>query len=117
MKVNPTKEVYLKKSFSSDPEELKATINSLVDSYNTQISRISIETSFSSYIAQDVVIAAGATANIQHFLGVIPKWRIILRQTGNGVITDVTSGWTAKIISLKNNGAESVTISVMIVRE
>jgi hypothetical protein len=68
-------------------------------------------------VAKDVVIASGATVKIQHFLGVIPKWRIILRQTGNGVITDVPSEWNTKTISLKNNGAESVTISVLIARE
>ena len=68
-------------------------------------------------MAKDIVILAGSTLGIQHFLGVIPKWRIILRQTGNGVITDVSSEWNTKTISLKNNGAEDVTLTVLIARE
>jgi hypothetical protein len=98
-------------------EEIKERLNDLIDAFIFQSSSISIESNFNAYIAKSVTIGAGSTKAIQHFLGVIPKWRIILRQTGNGVITDVSSEWNAKSITLKNNGAEDVTISVMIARE
>jgi hypothetical protein len=81
---------------------------------------ISLRSNFNCYVAENVVLAAGTTVKIQHFLGVVPKWRIILRQTGNGVITDVNdspSDWNDKIISLKNNGAVEVVLSVWIGRE
>lgn len=98
-------------------EEIKQRLNDLVDAFIFQSSSISIESNFNAYIAKNVEIKAGKTAVIQHFLGVIPKWRIILRQTGNGVITDVSSNWNKKNIELLNNGAEDVTISVLIARE
>lgn len=98
-------------------EEIKIRLNDLVDAFVFQSGAISIDSNFNGFIARDVVIAAGATLKIQHFLGVIPKWRIILRQTGNGVISDVPSEWDNRTISLKNNGIESVTISVLIARE
>lgn len=78
---------------------------------------ISIQSNFDGYIAKDVKIPASSSVQIQHFLGVIPKWRIILRQVGNGVITDIPSEWTTQVVSLKNNGAEEVTLSVFIARE
>lgn len=109
-----------KKVFGDVPkevEEIKQRLNDLVDAFVFQSSSISIESNFNAYIAKDVNIASGNTVTIQHFLGVIPKWRIILRQTGNGVITDVPSNWNKKSIELLNNGTEDVTISVLIARE
>jgi len=37
-----------------------------------------------------------------------------LGQTGNGLVTKGVTDWTAKHIYLKNNGAESVTITILI---
>lgn len=98
-------------------EELKIRLNDLVDAFVFQSSCISIESNFNGFLAKDIEIGSLATVKIQHFLGVIPKYRIILRQTGNGVVTDVPSEWDSKVISLKNNGAEKVIISVLIARE
>jgi hypothetical protein len=100
------------------PEEKKLdTLNNLIEEFNFLRKSISIQSNFDGFIVEDVSIGIGATVKIQHFLGVKPKWRIILRQVGNGVISDIPSGWTDKEISLKNNGAEAVIISVFIARE
>lgn len=72
--------------------------------------RISFDDNFSSFLAQDVEIAAGATALIPNALSVIPNERYIVRQTGDGVITDGT--WDIKTLRLVNNGSVTVTISV-----
>lgn len=117
MTSRPTREIYSQKAFTSDPEELKTKLNALVDAYNTQITRISMDSSFNGYLAENIVVSAGATTTVEHFLGVIPKWRIILRQEGNGVISDIPNEWTSKYITIKNNGAEQVTLSMLIARE
>lgn len=106
-----------RKALTTDPEEIKSRLNDLVDAVVFQTGGAAVESTFGGYLAKDVVIGTGGTLAIQHFLGVIPKWRIILRQTGNGVITDVSSDWNTRSISLKNNGTEDVIISVLIVRE
>lgn len=72
--------------------------------------RLSFDDNFPSFLVQDVVIAAGATAFIPNQLTVIPNERYIVRQTGNGVITDGT--WDIGTLRLVNNGAVEVTISV-----
>lgn len=90
--------------------------NKLVSAYNFISKNMSLQSNFNCYIAQ-VKIPATSQTIIQHFLGVVPKYRIILRQEGNGVITDIPSGWTSDVVTLYNNGAVEVSITVMIVRE
>lgn len=68
---------------------------------------------FRSFLVKDVTIAAGATAEIPNRFSDtrrIPTERYIVRQTGNGVITD--GEWTVDTLELVNQGASSVTISV-----
>lgn len=72
--------------------------------------RLSFDDNFPSFLARDVEIAAGATALIPNQLSVIPNERIIVRQTGNGVITDGV--FDIDTLRLVNNGAVTVTISV-----
>ena len=99
-------------------EDVIRAYNKIAKGVNFSNKRISIQSNFDGYIAKDVEIAANTSVKIQHFLGVKPKWRIILRQTGNGVITDIPEEWTDKVISLKNNSTtDSVKISVFIARE
>lgn len=102
----------------SSMEDVIIRFNELVKGVNYTNKFISIQSNFNGYIAEDVTIPASSSVTIQHFLGVKPKWRIILRQTGNGVITDIPGEWTDRVISLKNNSStESVVISVFIARE
>lgn len=63
-----------------------------------------------SFLAQDVTIEAGDTAEIPNALSVIPNERTIVRQIGDGVITDGT--WDINTVRLVNNGAVTVVISV-----
>jgi len=106
------------KQLDDDAEtpEIIEGYNKLAKGINFSNKRLSFQANFDGYIAE-VTIAAGSEVKIQHFLDIIPKWRIILRQEGNGVISDIPSGWNDKFITLKNNGAVSVTISVLIARE
>ena len=90
--------------------------NELADMLNYTLKFLSFRSNFDGYIPT-VKILASSTLQIPHFLGVIPKYRILLRQEGNGLITDVPTSWTTDYITLKNNGTEDVTISVLIARE
>lgn len=72
--------------------------------------RLNFDNNFASFLARDIVIEAGATAIIPNALRVIPNERVIVRQVGNGVITDGT--WDSNALRLVNNGAVTVTISV-----
>lgn len=59
-----------------------------------------------------VTLAPNETKIISHGLRSIPQYRIILRQTGNAVITDVDENWTEKTIGLLNNSANTVVLTI-----
>jgi len=71
---------------------------------------LDFDRNFQSFLAKDVEIAAGSEAEIPNPLNGIPTERYIVRQTGDGVITDGT--WDAQTLRLFNNGAVDVVISV-----
>jgi hypothetical protein len=97
-------------------EDVVNSINKTNNFINFLSKNISLQSNFNCFIAE-VEIPATSQLQIQHYLGVVPKYRIILRQQGNGVLTDIPSGWTNKVITLYNNGAVTVTATIMIVRE
>lgn len=97
-------------------EDVINTLNKLISAFNFLSKNGSLQSNFNCFIA-NITIPATSSVKIEHFLGVIPKYRIILRQEGNGVISDIPSGWDNKVITLYNNGAVEVKATVMIVRE
>ncbi len=90
--------------------------NDVVRLLNFVLKSLSFQSNFNGLVTS-VDIPASSELKITHFLGVVPKWRIILRQEGNGVISDIPSGWNDKFITLKNNGAEAVSLWLLIARE
>lgn len=62
-----------------------------------------------------VTIPANSTLRVSHKLGIKPKYRIILKQEGGGLITD--GAYTNKYIELINNGGSEATIAVIIVKD
>jgi len=61
-----------------------------------------------------LTLAPNESRIIPHGLRSIPKYRLILRQTGNAVISDVDAMWTDKTIGLLNNAAVATTITIKI---
>lgn len=72
--------------------------------------RLNFNDNFNSFVVEGVTIAAGATVVITNQLRNIPNERTVVRQTGNGVITD--GSWNIESLELVNNGAVEVVISV-----
>ena len=103
-------------SYDMSQDDIIDALNKLINQFNFTNKFLSLQANFDGNIST-VTIKAGTTVKIEHFLGVTPKWRVILRQEGNGVISDIPSGWTDKLITIKNNGAEDVTLSLLIARE
>ena len=78
------------------------------------LTRLGLVENFEGFRVDNLTIAAGTMAKITNPLLFIPSARIIVRQTGNGVITDGT--WSSQILELFNNGLVPVTISVIFYR-
>lgn len=101
---------------NDDDQTWTERINSIVDAFNFTLKNLSLNKNFSSKIV-DVVFASGETKNIAHLLGVRPKYRIILRQEGNGVLSDIPSAWSDKVAVIKNNGSVTVRATIMFLKE
>ena len=77
----------------------------------TGLIRLNFVENFQSQRTNNITIDAGQEARITNTLPFIPSARIIVRQTGNGLVTDGV--WDIQILRLINNGAVPVTISVI----
>jgi hypothetical protein len=94
------------------PENFKA----LVWEFYNAMSTITLGDNFSAQIVQ-AVIGANTEVKIPHRLGVVPKYRLILRCLGSSEIVDGLNEWTNTEIYLKNtNIAVQSTVTVMILR-
>lgn len=93
------------------------TIDELFKRFNDQqVDGISLKNGLSGEILT-VTFAPNESKIVNHGLGRIPSYRLILRQTGNAVITDVDSAWTDKTVGFLNNSANTVTITVKLFLE
>lgn len=63
-----------------------------------------------------VTIAATTEEQIRNELSFIPTRYIIVSQEGNGLITKGTTEWSSNFLYLYNNGAASVTATVIFFR-
>jgi hypothetical protein len=102
---------------ATDQEDVLLRLNELIDQVNFLGRNLSFQSNFDGQIVENLTFVAGETKTIPHSLGKIPKFRIILRQEGNGVLSDIPSGWSTTSIKIINNGAVTVTATIMIVRE
>lgn len=59
-----------------------------------------------------VKLAPNESKIISHGLRATPLYRIVLRKSGAGEVTDIDSLWTDKTIGLKNEGANTVVITI-----
>jgi hypothetical protein len=101
---------------SEDFSVLMEKLNELIEGVNFLNKNMSLSNNFNGYIFTDTW-TSGQTKKIQHFLGTKPLYRIILRQEGNGVLSDIPSQWDDKVISMINNGASTVTATILVLKE
>jgi hypothetical protein len=77
--------------------------------------QINFQQNFQAFFAPNVSIPAGQQVSIinQFRNGVIPSGRIITRQTGNAVIVDGPTDWTANTLYLSNPSLNDAVITVL----
>ena len=75
------------------------------------LSRLSLVDNFEAFEVTGLTILAGETAVITNALPGVPSKRLIVRQVGNGVVSDGV--WDSNILRLINNGSDTVTVSVI----
>jgi hypothetical protein len=95
----------------------ESAFGQLVDILSTGLSKLTIGDNIDGQVIENMTIPAGSDINVPHSLKEIPKYRIILRQTGGGLITDSpNSPWTDTNIYLNNSGGTDAVATILIVR-
>jgi len=94
-------------------EFTEAGLKDIVNEFLTILTKLSFDDNFNASI-KEVVLPASASVPVEHSIQVAPKYRIILRQTGNATITDGT--FDEKTATLVNNAAVEVRLTVMFLR-
>ena len=77
---------------------------------------LSLKKGLSGEIIQ-LTFAPNESKIVNHGLRNKPKYRLILKQVGNAVITDVDAAWTDKTVGFLNNSANAVTITIKLMLE
>lgn len=77
--------------------------------------RLDLVENFNSF-EETVEIANGEEILIANRLKQAPSKRIIVRQTGNGLIVDGSSTWNTEQVSLKNEGPNRVKATIIFMR-
>lgn len=104
MKISYFEPKFDEKSYSDNMVQLTTALTSLTLGNN-----------FSGQIIEDIEIPATTTIKIAHSLKQTPKYRIILKDTKSGQITDEAI-WNDKYIYLRNNSANATIISILLMR-
>lgn len=92
------------------------SFSSLTRLLETILGRLSLIDNFESFEVQDIEITSGDEVTIGNKLTTIPSKYIVVGQTGNGVISKGDTQWTAKYLYIKNNGPDTVKVSLIFMR-
>jgi len=89
------------------------------DGLNSLFQRgITLTNNMNGQILTVTLPSAGTEVGIRHNLKITPKYRIILRHRGNGIVIDGPTAWDGSTVYLKASQAtENLTITFMVMRE
>jgi hypothetical protein len=103
--------------------EPESDISTIVEEYNQMVKylnflfkSLSLQSNFDGQVI-DIDIPATTNKRIYHRLGIVPKYRLILRQEGNGLLSDIPLEWTDKFVTIRNNGAVQVKATILLLKE
>lgn len=92
------------------------TLEGMVRLLETVLHRLSFTDNFESFEVQDIEITSGSEVTIGNKLTSIPSKYIIVGQEGHGVISKGDTQWSAKYLYIKNNGPDTVKVSIVFLR-
>lgn len=96
------------------PNYNQENLPEMVDSLNTVLDNgLLFEANLNGQIIENIELPANVNVGISHNLKMVPKYRIILRQSVGSYISDGDSDWTDRQIFLKSNIGTTVTIILM----
>jgi hypothetical protein len=96
-----------------DIETLKSKINDTIVQLNFILRSLTLSNLDGEL--KTVTVPANTTLRISHRLKLVPKYKIILNQSGGGLITDGAK--TRNYIELTNSGGTDAIVTLIIVKD
>ena len=99
-------------------EYLRNAFTAVLRELATGLTQLDFADNFRSFIVENQILPAGISTQIRNGLrnGEIPRWRLILRQSGGGAVIDGTETWDADFVSLLNTGGTDATVTAVFFR-
>ena len=97
----------------TDPEEMRQILNRNITELNFVLRSLTL-TNFDGEIITTQLPAA-STVDIPHKLGIVPKYKILLKQVEGGLVRDVE--FTENYVRLQHLGVTPTTITFIIVKD
>jgi hypothetical protein len=92
-------------------------IRNLVKELATGLKRLDFVNNFESFQTSEITIAANTEESIRNELDSIPNSMIILKQTGNALVTAGDTTWTSNFLYVKNHDASnSATVKILFIK-
>lgn len=94
------------------------TFGDLADALNSAFLRgITLKDNLDGDIVEITIPSAGTEIGIRHNLKVTPKYRIILKHRGDGIILDGDTAWDGKTVYFKASQAtENIQATILLMR-
>ena len=92
-------------------------ISRLVKELGVVLKDITFGDNFKSFQTTDLNVAANTEEKIRNELNVIPTKMLIVKQTGNALVTAGDTEWDSNYVYIKNHdGSNSATVTVIFMR-
>ena len=91
------------------------TVKELSKELSTRLRALTFDDNFKSF-EKEITIPATTEVSIRNELTTIPNYVINVGQTGNGLVTKGDTAWNINYLTIKNNGAASVTVKLLFLR-
>lgn len=95
-------------------------LQGLIRTLTAGLNKLTLQENFENFEVTDLVIPTIVGSvdyiTIRNELTFIPSKYIIVKQTGNGLVTAADRFWTLKEIYMKNHGPDEVTVTIMFMR-
>ena len=80
-----------------------------MDELSTGLHKLTFDENINCQVKVIGSIPANTEIKVSHSLKVVPKYKIILRKSGNAIISDGAERWTETYITLKNESGNEIT--------
>lgn len=92
-------------------------ITKLVKELGVVLKDLTFLDNFTSFQKKDVTIAANTEEKIRNELNVIPTKMLIVKQTGNALVTAGDTSWDSNYVYVKNHdSSNSATVTIIFIR-